>query len=61
MRTWLITAGVLLGGLALTTLAIQLVTIGVVDLPASRAVAIVAVAAAQSVAVRWLLWRGERQ
>ncbi len=59
MRTWLITGAVLLGATTLTTLVVQLLTIGVVDIPASRVAAIVAVAAAQSVAVRWLVARGE--
>jgi hypothetical protein len=55
MRRWLSTTAVLLAGLTITTVAIQLAAIGVLDITASRAIIGLAIVAVQGLAVAFLL------
>lgn len=55
MRRWLSTTAILLAGLALTTAAIQIASIGVLDITAGRLLTSVAIVAAQGAGVTLLL------
>jgi hypothetical protein len=55
MRRWLSATAVLLVGLTLTTVAVQVAAIGVLDITAARAIVGVAIVAVQGLAVAILL------
>ena len=55
MRRWLSTTAILLAGLALTTAATQIASIGVLDITAGRLLTSAAIVAVQGVAVTFLL------